>query len=136
MRATTRNRLGAATLTLVVLGFVVAVVATNVWLRGVRVDLTENNLYTLGEGTQAVLDGIEEPINLYFFFSNEATEQLPSLRAYATRVREMLEELEASAPSGKLVLNVVDPLPFSEEEDRAEQLGLQAANIGPAGAAG
>ena len=135
MSTTSRNRLGATTLVLVVLGFVVAVVATNVWLRGVRVDLTENDLYTLGEGTQAVLDGIEEPINLYFFFSNEATEQLPTLRAYATRVREMLEELEASAPSGKLVLNVVDPLPFSEEEDRAEQLGLQAANVGPAGEA-
>ena len=135
MSTTSRNRLGATTLALVVLAFVVAVVATNVWLRGVRVDLTENNLYTLGEGTQSVLDGIEEPINLYFFFSNEATEQLPALRAYATRVREMLEELVDNAPSGKLVLNVVDPLPFSEEEDRAEQLGLQAANIGPAGEA-
>ena len=43
-------------------------------------DLTENNLYTLGEGTRDVLDGIQEPINLYFFFSNEATEQLPTLR--------------------------------------------------------
>ena len=38
-----------------------------------RIDLTENDLYTLGDGTQAVLDSIEEPINLYFFFSNEAT---------------------------------------------------------------
>ena len=55
-----------------------AVVATNVWLRGVRVDLTENDLYTLGDGTQAVLGSIEEPINLYFFFSNEATESLPT----------------------------------------------------------
>ena len=135
MSASSRNKLGYATLGLVVLAFVVAVVASNVWLRGARIDLTENNLYTLGEGTQAVLDGIEEPINLYLFFSNEATETLPTLRAYAARVREMLEELEANAPDGKLVLNVVDPLPFSEEEDRAEQFGLQAANIGPAGEA-
>ena len=52
-----------------------------------------------------------------------------------TRVREMLEEFAATAPDGKLVLNVVDPLPFSEEEDRAEQFGLQAANVGPAGEA-
>jgi ABC-type uncharacterized transport system involved in gliding motility auxiliary subunit len=135
MSTASRNKLGYATLALVVLAFVVAVVAANVWLRGARVDLTENNLYTLGEGTQAVLDAIEEPINLYFFFSNEATEALPTLRAYAARVREMLEELEANAPDGKLVLNIVDPLPFSEEEDRAEQLGLQAANVGPAGEA-
>jgi ABC-type uncharacterized transport system involved in gliding motility auxiliary subunit len=133
MSGANRNKLGAVTLVLVVLAFVVAAVATNVWLRGVRLDLTENNLYTLGEGTQAVLDGIDEPINLYLFFSNEATETLPALRAYAARVREMLEELAANAPDGKLVLNFIDPLPFSEEEDRAEQLGLQAADIGTGG---
>jgi ABC-type uncharacterized transport system involved in gliding motility auxiliary subunit len=135
MSAANKNKLGVVTLVLVVLAFVVAVVATNVWLRGVRADLTENNLYTLGEGTQAVLDGIEEPINLYFFFSNEATATLPTLRTYATRVRELLEELEANAPDDRLVLNVVDPLPFSEEEDRAEQLGLQSAAVGPGGEA-
>jgi ABC-type uncharacterized transport system involved in gliding motility auxiliary subunit len=133
MSGTSRNKLGAATLVLIVLAFVVAAVATNALLRGVRIDLTENNLYTLGEGTQAVLDGIDEPINLYLFFSNEATETLPSLRAYAARVREMLEELQANAPDGKLVLHFVDPLPFSEEEDRAEQLGLQSADIGTGG---
>ena len=133
MSGATRNKLGAVTLVLIVLAFVVAAVATNVWLRGVRVDLTANNLYTLGEGTQAVLDGIEEPINLYLFFSDEATETLPTLRAYATRVREMLEELAANAPDGKLVLNFVDPLPFSEEEDRAEQLGLQSVDVGTGG---
>ena len=135
MSASSRRTLGHTTLALIVLGFAVAVVASNVWLRGVRVDLTENDLYTLGEGTQAVLDGIEEPVNLYLFFSDEATATLPTLRAYATRVREMLEEFAANAPDGKLVLNVVDPVPFSEDEDRAEQFGLQAANIGPAGEA-
>ena len=47
------------------------------------------------------------------------------------RVREMLEEFAANAPDGKLVLHVVDPLPFSEEEDRAEQFGLQARGRRP-----
>jgi ABC-type uncharacterized transport system involved in gliding motility auxiliary subunit len=135
MSTPTRKKLGFSSLALLVGAFVVAVVAANTWLRGVRIDLTQNNLYTLGEGTRAVLADIEEPINLYFFFSNEATEQLPSLRAYAARVREMLEEFAARAPEGRLVLNIVDPLPFSEEEDRAEQLGLQAANVGPGGEA-
>ena len=135
MSALSRKALGYWTLGLLFGAFVVAVVASNVWVRGVRLDLTENDLFTLGDGTQAVLDGIEEPINLYFFFSNEATTNLPTLRAYANRVREMLEELGASTPDGKLVINVVDPLPFSEEEDRAEQFGLQAANVGPAGEA-
>jgi ABC-type uncharacterized transport system involved in gliding motility auxiliary subunit len=135
MSAANRNTLGYVTLVLIVLAFVIAVVAANAWLRGVRVDLTENNLYTLGEGTQAVLDDIDEPINLYFFFSDEATAALPTIRTYATRVRELLEEIEASAPAGKIVFSVVDPLPFSEEEDRAEQLGVQSAGVGPGGEA-
>jgi ABC-type uncharacterized transport system involved in gliding motility auxiliary subunit len=120
-------------LALLALAFVIAAVASNAWLRGVRVDLTANNLYTLSDGTRALLDGIDEPINLYFFFSNEATASLPSLRTYSARVREMLEEFAARAPEGKLVLNIVDPQPFSEEEDRAEQLGLQPANVGQGG---
>jgi hypothetical protein len=40
----------------------------------------------------------------------------------------MLDELVAHAPDGKLVLHVLDPVPFSEEEDRAEQFGV--TNIG------
>ena len=135
MSTASKNKLGYITLALLAVAFVIAAVASNAWLRGVRVDLTANNLYTLSDGTKAVLGGINEPINLYFFFSNEATANLPSLRTYATRVREMLEEFAARAPEGKLVLNFVDPQPFSEEEDRAEQLGLQPANVGQAGEA-
>jgi ABC-type uncharacterized transport system involved in gliding motility auxiliary subunit len=133
MSTRTRQRIGYSTLVILFAALVVAVVASNVWLRGLRLDLTENGLYTLGEGTRAVLKDIKEPVDLYFFFSNESTKTLPQLRAYASRVREMLEEFAANAPNGRLVLHVVDPAPFSEDEDRAEQFGLQAANIGPAG---
>jgi ABC-type uncharacterized transport system involved in gliding motility auxiliary subunit len=135
MSTRTRKQIGYWTLAALGVVFVVAVIATNFWLRGFKIDLTENGLYTLGDGTQAVLNDISEPINLYFFFSNEATTSLPTLRSYANRVRETLEEFVANAPEGKLVLHIVDPQPFSEDEDRAEQFGLQAANIGPAGEA-
>ncbi|HET7132896.1 MAG TPA: Gldg family protein [Gammaproteobacteria bacterium] len=117
------------------LAFVAAVMASNVLLRGLRIDLTENQRYTLAPGTVSVLQSITEPINLYLFFSDEGTKSLPTLRTYETRVRETLEEFVAHAPEGKLVLHVLDPQPFSEEEDRAEQFGLQAPNIGNAGEA-
>jgi ABC-type uncharacterized transport system involved in gliding motility auxiliary subunit len=135
MSTSSRQRIGYSTLVVLFAALIVAVVASNVWLRGLRLDLTDNGLYTLGAGTQAVLKDIKEPIDLYFFFSNDSTKTLPQLRAYATRVRETLEEFAANAPEGRLVLHVVDPVPFSEDEDRAEQFGLQAANIGPAGEA-
>lgn len=129
----TRTRIGYSTLAILFVALVVAVIASSVWLRGARLDLTGNGLYTLGKGTQAVLKDIKEPIDLYFFFSNESTKNLQQLRAYANRVREMLEEFAANTPDGRLVLHVVDPVQFSEDEDRAEQFGLQAANIGAGG---
>jgi ABC-type uncharacterized transport system involved in gliding motility auxiliary subunit len=130
MSARTRQRIGYSTLVLMFVAFIVAVMVSNVLLRGLRIDLTQNQLYTLSPGTRKLLQKIEEPINLYLFFSNQDTQTLPALRAYANRVTETLQEFAAHAPKGKLVLHVVDPLPFSEEEDRAEQFGLQAANVG------
>ena len=130
MSTRARQRIGYTTLVLMLVAFIVAVIASNVLLRGLRIDLTKNQLYTLSPGTRRVLQKIDEPINLYLFFSNQETQGLPALRAYANRVTETLEEFAAHAPEGKVVLHVVDPLPFSEDEDRAEQFGLQAANLG------
>jgi len=45
---------------------------SNVGLRGVRLDLTQNKLYTLSKGTQQVLRDLKEPVNLYFYFSRDA----------------------------------------------------------------
>lgn len=124
-----RQRLGVITLGLLALAFVAAVMASNTLLRGIRIDLTENQLYTLSPGTTSLLAKIEEPINLYYFFSDQETGDVQFLRGFATRVREMLEEFETNA-GGKLILNVIDPLPFSEDEDRASQFGLQPVSLG------
>src|SRR5690242_7667298 len=133
MSTRSRQSIGYSTLVILVAALVVAVIASNVWVRGVRLDLTQNGLYTLGKGTRDVLKSIKEPIDLYFFFSNEPTKNLQQIRAYANRVRETLEEFAANTPDGRLVLHVVDPVQFSEDEDRAEQFGLQAAQIGTSG---
>jgi ABC-type uncharacterized transport system involved in gliding motility auxiliary subunit len=101
-------------------------------LRGARFDLTANRLYTIAPGTQHIVSSLKEPINLYFFFSQEATSQSPPLRAYAQRVRELLEEM-ARRSQGKIKLSVIDPAPFSEDEDRAAEFGLTAAPAGPYG---
>lgn len=110
--------------------FLAVVMLSNVGLRGMRADLTQNRLYTLSPGTREVLRELKEPINLYFYFSREAAaKQAPLLMPYATRVREFLEEL-ATRSGGKIHLRVVDPQPFSDEEDRASELGLQSLHAG------
>lgn len=97
-----------------------------------RLDLTENNLYTLSEGTENILSKLEEPVTLRFFFSEKLATGIPSLSNYARQVRELLEEY-AALSKGKVKLIVSDPEPFSDEEDQAVQNGLQGVPIDAAG---
>lgn len=131
------NRRSATLGSLILLGILLLAVLliSNLLLRGMRLDLTENNLYTLSDGTVEIIRGLDEPVSLYFFFSDRVSAELPQaqgLRTYATRVRELLEELVAKS-GGKLSLRVIDPLPFSEEEDRATGFGLTPVPVGQAG---
>ena len=95
-------------------------------LRSARVDLTENQLYTLSEGTKAVLAKIEEPVTLRLYFSKEQAADYPHIMAYYQRVEELLLEYAHHA-GGKLTLETLDPEPFTETEDRAVAYGLQGA---------
>ena len=126
-----RKLFGQAGLFAVAAIFLLAVSASNVLLRGVRLDLTENDLFTLSQGTEKILQSIEEPINIYFFYSDRATQNVPQLRTYAVRVREMLQEFEQLA-QGNVRLSIIDPLPFSESEDRAAEFGLQGITLNSA----
>ncbi|PYC28523.1 ABC transporter [Aquipseudomonas alcaligenes] len=94
-------------------------------LGNARLDLTEQKLYTISEGTERILAELDEPINLYFFYSDKAARDLAVLRNYATRVTEMLKAYERAA-GGKIKLHIIDPEPFSEDEDKAAGFGLQA----------
>ena len=132
MSTSNRRVLTGTTLVVLAVLFLALVVLTGVLLRGARIDLTSNRLYTLSDGTEAIVGKIEEPINLYFYYSDHAARDIPQLRTYATRVREMLEEIEAKS-GGKIRLEVIDPLPFSEQEDRATAAGLQAVPLGNSG---
>jgi ABC-type uncharacterized transport system involved in gliding motility auxiliary subunit len=127
-----RSTLGGGTVLALALLFIALTVLFNYALRGWRLDLTQNRLYTTAPGTDRVLAGIREPINLYFFFSERAAGQLPQLKTYGVRVREFLEEL-AGRSNGKLRLHVIDPQPFSEEEDRAAELGVRGVSLGATG---
>jgi ABC-type uncharacterized transport system involved in gliding motility auxiliary subunit len=110
--------------------FLGVVMLSNVGLRGLRLDLTQNKLYTLTPGTYEVLAELKEPVNLYYYFSHDvAAKESPLLLPYASRVREFLEEIAARS-NGKVRLHVIDPQPFSEDEDRAAEDGLQSLQSG------
>jgi ABC-type uncharacterized transport system involved in gliding motility auxiliary subunit len=127
-----RKALSGTALAVLAALFVAVMLLVNVAFRGARADLTQNHLYTLSDGTRNILKSIDEPLDLTLFFSDKGSEDVPQLRTYFTTVHEMLQEM-ASRSGGKLRLSVVDPLPFSEDEDRATSLGLQSVPVSAAG---
>ncbi len=132
MTQASKKTLSGSSLVLLAILFVALTVLSNALFRGARVDLTENQLFTVSEGTRYILKSIDEPVSLYFYFSDQASQDIPSLRTYALRVREVLEEF-AAISGGGVNLQVVDPLPFSEAEDDATRYGLQGIPAGPGG---
>src|SRR5688572_9309203 len=125
-----KSTLGAGALVIVGLLFVGIMLLANTLLRGAQLDLTENRNYTLSEGTKNIVANLKEPVNLYLFFSERTATPNPQIRNYGIRVRELLEDLVARS-NGKLTLKVIDPQPFTEEEDRATELGISPMQIGP-----
>ncbi len=128
MSTASQRNTSTSSLLLLAFAFIAAIIISNQLFSGWRVDLTDNRLYTLSDGTRQILENLDEPINLYFYYSDKASEDIPSIRSYANRVREMLNEFRHAA-DGNINLNVIDPLPFSEDEDRAAQFGLQGIGL-------
>lgn len=112
--------------------FVVVNVVGGLAMRDARLDLTEQGLYTLSKGTQHILGKLEEPITLRFYFSKKMVGDFPQLQDYGRRVTELLEEYEA-ASEGRLTLEIIEPEPFSEAEDRAVSYGLSGPAVNASG---
>lgn len=121
-----RTYLAAATALIAVI-FAAATLIVQPLLRTARLDFTENNLFTLSTGTTGVLTGLEEPVDLTFVYTRRVGQEFPAVRAYATRVRELLDAYKAVA-GANLRIREIDPEPFSEAEDEALAAGITAVN--------
>jgi ABC-type uncharacterized transport system involved in gliding motility auxiliary subunit len=121
----------AALLAVVALAVGINLLADRLLARA-RIDLTDQHLYTLSDGTRQELAGLRDPITLRLFYARRLGAAVPVFGAYADRVREMLREY-VSLSGGKIRLEILDPEPFSETEDRALAYGLQGVPLDNAG---
>jgi ABC-type uncharacterized transport system involved in gliding motility auxiliary subunit len=124
-----KNWYSVGALALLAILFLGLTILSGTLLKGARLDLTENRLYTLSQGTGNLLQAIEEPITLEFYFSEEASRELPLVRNFSRRIKELLDEM-AQRSDGQLRVRQIDPRPFSEEEDQADRYGLEAVPTG------
>ncbi len=124
--------LAAVFLLVIAVGFVATVLLANNALKTARVDLTDQGLFTLSPGTLNVIQSIDEPITLRFYFSDRLAREIPQIGIYGNRVQDMLEEFAARG-KGNIRLEVLDPLPFTDEEDRAVAFGLKGVPVDQTG---
>jgi ABC-type uncharacterized transport system involved in gliding motility auxiliary subunit len=127
-----RSILSIGGIVLALVLFVAINIVANNLLSTTRLDLTSDRLFTLSAGTKSVLAKIEEPLTLRFYFSDRLGREIPSYAVYATRIREMLQEYQ-TASRGKIKLEIIDPKPFTDEEDRAVAFGLQGVPVNQGG---
>lgn len=119
-------------LLLALVAFLAVNIIGNQTLTSMRLDVTENRLFTLSQGTRNILDSLKEPINLRYYFSNKLLAGYPELQTYGVRVRDLLEEY-ASRSNGQIKLTVIDPEPFSEAEDQAVAFGIRQLPVSEVG---
>ncbi|MFH0351763.1 MAG: Gldg family protein [Chromatiales bacterium] len=112
--------------------FVAVNIVTGETLSSWRLDVTESRLFTLSTGSRNILQSLTEPVTLRFYFSAKLFSGIPALQNYGHRIRDLLEEY-AAVSNGQLVLNVIDPEPFSEAEDQAVAYGITQLPISTTG---
>ena len=89
-----------------------------------RADLTAERLYTLSDGSSAVLGKLDSDVVLKYYFSASSPEMPMALKTYAQRVRNLLREYER-AGRGRLTLESYDPKPDSDAEEWAQRYGVE-----------
>jgi len=101
------------------------IIAANVIISRVRarVDLTGEKLYTLSDGSKAILAKLEQPVTLKLFASSSSPAMPPVLKNYARQVEDLLREYVV-ASNGRITLEKYDPVPDSDAEEWAQKYGL------------
>jgi len=123
MKPLSRCNYALAAIVLAVAVFLAFNVAIDATITNAKLDLTENSRFTLAEGTRDIIKNLKEPVTLRFFFSKQAASEYAQTRSYAGHVRDLLREY-ASRSHGKIILEEIDPEPYTPAEDEATAAGL------------
>lgn len=99
-----------------------------------RLDLTQDKLYTLSQGTRNIVERLnaDKPVTVRLYASTDDRVMPPVLRNYARSIEDLLNEFR-KAGAGKITIEKLAPNPNTDEEDKAagdEIQGVPANNDG------
>ncbi len=96
-----------------------------------KIDFTSDKLFTLSKNTKSIVQDLNEQIKIKLFFSETLSKEIPQIRDYERRVRELL--LAYSDLSKNIKLEIIDPKPFTDLEDLATTYGIQGLQLNQEG---
>ena len=112
-----------------VLVFVILVVVNILFARTtLRLDATEDNLYSLSDGTRTILSELDQDVVIKVFYSKHVTTMPSNIKTFAQRVIDFLSEYEHFG-KGRISVEQYDPQPDSEEEDWAVKYGMKGIDM-------
>ena len=97
-----------------------------------RGDFTAERLYTLSDGSKAVLGKLDADVTFKYYVSGSAADMPMALKTYATQVGNLLKEYERAA-GGRLAIETYDPKPDSDAEEWAQRYGIEPQTVNPFG---
>jgi len=124
-----RRTIALTTIVLAIALFLAINLITSLTIFGERIDVTENQLYTLTDNTLEVLDEVDEEVTLRLYLSSTLVADDASFRRLADQVTELLRTYEIRS-GGNVNFQQFDPVPLSEEEDEVLGYGLPGFDLG------
>jgi ABC-type uncharacterized transport system involved in gliding motility auxiliary subunit len=95
----------------------------------IGIDFTSTKTFTLSKGTKNVLANIEDPLKIEFIYSRSLSKNIPIIQNYATQIEGLLNRYESLA-KGKIDFQIIEPEPYSDQEDYVERYGVQGFPVG------
>jgi len=118
---------------IIAVAFVVVIVFCGISIcqnigKGMRADITDQKIYTLSDGTKAILGKLHQPIKMKLYYARTAAMKGPDnirfFNNYYYFVKALLEEYQ-KASGGKVELQIIDPRPFGDDESDALRYGIK-----------
>ena len=94
-----------------------------------NIDLTEDDRFTLTDGTKAILSELSEPVVINYYVSRDLRSTPADIKRYIPRIDNLLEEFAALSKDGNISINFVDPKPNTDQEDSAALDQIQQVPI-------
>ena len=125
---------GVTALLIIAVIFALNFLVGGVGFGNLRLDLTEDGLFTLSQGTKNILSHIntDEPVTIKFYATNNDRVMPNILKPHARAIEDLLLEYEKQS-NGYVALEVIRPNPDTDDEDKAKDDEIRGMQVNQEG---